>query len=164
MPPAATAGGRFARTEFRIDRQTHTVTCPAGNTIACTPKKEKMMARHKQSQSVRFGGKMCAACPARPTCVGSKTGGRTITTRSDETRLRALRARPHEPVWQDHRCRRGRAEHAHERATRHGGRNRRQRGRTKVNFRLTMQAALHNVEEPARVADGVFERARLLPS
>lgn len=160
VPPAVTAGGRFAKTDFQIDLQAHTVTCPADNTIAYTPK--MMVAGHKQSQSVRFSAAVCAACPLRATCVGSKTGGRTITIRSDEARLQAMRAEQADPAWQDHYRQRSRVEHVNERITRNGGRNARQRGRKKVHFRLTMQAALHNIEELARVVDGAFERARRL--
>jgi hypothetical protein len=95
-------------------------------------------------------------------CVGSTTGGRTITIRGDEARRQALRAEQEDPAWQESYRERSRAEHVNERVTRRGGRHVRQRGRRQANFRLTMQAALHAIEELARVVDAVWRRARPL--
>ena len=160
VPPATTAGGRYPKTNFAIDLEAHTVTCPQGNTITYRPK--AMIAGHKETQSVRFPAAVCEACPVRSMCVGAKKGGRTITIRGDEARVQVLRAQQEDPAWQEHYRERSRVEHVNERVTAHGGRQARYRGREKSNWQMTMVAALHNIEELARVVEDAWHRARPL--
>jgi transposase len=160
VPPAVAAGGRYAKTDFTIDLEAHTVTCPAENTIVYTPK--KMILGHKDTQSVRFPAKMCEACPLRAGCVGAKRGGRTITIRADEAEIRVLRARQADPAWQAHYCERSRVEHVNQCVCHHGGRRARGCGQAKVDWQLAMVAALHNIEELARVLGSAWWPPRLL--
>ena len=70
-PPLRTAvAGGYSIDDFDIDTQARTVTCPAGVTVAITPKGH-----------ARFGNR-CRNCPVRARCTTSKAG-------------RAIRLHPH---------------------------------------------------------------------
>jgi hypothetical protein len=61
-------GGRFPKSEFQLDLEAGTVTCPAGHTVN--------MTQVKSGQIARFAG-LCAGCPLVSRCSASPSG-RTI--------------------------------------------------------------------------------------
>ena len=88
QPPRA-PGGRFPKSEFGVDLDAGTVTCPAGHTVATRAL--------KGGQIARFGA-LCAACPLAAKCTSSRSG-RTIHLGEHERHLAAARARQTDPDW-----------------------------------------------------------------
>ena len=79
-PPVRTAvQGGYSIDDFDIDTQAGTVTCPAGVTVAITPKGH-----------ARFGAR-CRGCPVRSRCTTAKAG-RTIRLHPHHDLLAAARA------------------------------------------------------------------------
>jgi len=132
--------GHFTKDEFTIDLAEQTVSCPAGRIVPIRP-----VGNHdRQAGAARFG-KACAACPLAAQCTTSKTG-RIITIGHHEARLTTARAAQTDPAWQaDYRATRPKVERkiAHLMRRRHGGRQARMRGITKItaDFRLLAAAA-----------------------
>jgi len=93
--PPVTNGGRFPKTDFEIDLETNTVTCPARETTADA----RPMKDHKGRPATRFvfAAAICAACPFQSQCTTS-TGGRQITVGVHEARIAAARAAQTEPA------------------------------------------------------------------
>ena len=79
-PPLRTAvAGGYSIDDFDIDTETGTVTCPAGVTVAITPKGH-----------ARFGAR-CRGCPVRSRCTTAEAG-RTIRLHPHHGLLAAARA------------------------------------------------------------------------
>ena len=84
-PPLRTAvEGGYSIDDFDIDTQARTVTCPAGVTVAVTPKGH-----------ARFGAN-CRDCPVRSRCTTAKSG-RTIKLHPHHDLLAAARAQAPNP-------------------------------------------------------------------
>jgi IS5 family transposase len=83
---AAVPGG-FTKDDFTIDLAARTVTCPAGHTVAVTPKGQ---AAFKQR---------CGRCPLRAGCTAA-TGGRTVQVYPWEAELQAARRQAADPAFQ----------------------------------------------------------------
>lgn len=77
VPPASNRGGHFAKTDFAIDLQARTITCPAGQ-AAAIPNRRPSTSQDRP-QSVTFPVAMCAGCALRSQCVGESRGPRHIT-------------------------------------------------------------------------------------
>jgi IS5 family transposase len=77
----------FTKDDFVIDLAARTVTCPAGHTVAVTPKGQ---ARFKQR---------CGSCPLRARCT-TATGGRTVQVYPWEAELQAARRQAADPLFQ----------------------------------------------------------------
>ena len=137
QPPRA-PGGRFPKSEFQVDLDAGTVTCPAGHTVAVRPL--------KSGQIARFGA-LCAGCPLAAKCTGSRSG-RTIQLGEHERQLAGARARQADPDWKtDYRQTRPKVERkiAHLMRRKHGGRRARVRGSTKVAADFSLLAAAVNL-------------------
>ena len=137
QPPRA-PGGRFPKSQFGIDLDAGTVTCPAGHTVATTPLKD--------GQHARFG-KLCAGCPLAERCTASRSG-RTIHLGLHERQLAGARARQTAPDWKaDYTQTRPTVERkiAHLTRRKHGGRRARVRGTPKVAADLSLLAAAVNL-------------------
>ena len=79
--------GGFTKDDFGIDLAAQTVTCPAGHTVAVTPKGQ---APFKQR---------CAACPLRARCT-TANHGRTLQLYPWEAELQAARRLANTPQFQ----------------------------------------------------------------
>ena len=137
QPPRA-PGGRFPKSEFGIDLDAGTVTCPAGHTVATRTL--------KGGQIARFGA-LCAACPLAAKCTSSSSG-RTIHLGEHERHLAAARARQTDPDWKaDYTQSRPTVERkiAHLARRQHGGRRARVRGTPKVAADFQLLAAAVNL-------------------
>jgi hypothetical protein len=131
-------GGRFAKSEFRIDLDAGTVVCPAGHAVGMTPVKSGRIAR--------FAG-LCAGCPLAERCTASPSG-RTIHVGNYERQLARARARQADPAWtQDYKQTRPKVERkiAHLTRRKHGGRRARVRGKPKVSADFALLAAAVNL-------------------
>ena len=136
--PARAPGGRFPKTEFRIDLDALTVSCPAGHTVSARPVKDGHTARF---------GKLCAACPLASQCTASRRG-RTIHLGKHERQLAAARARQTDPAWKSaYTSTRPKVERkiAHLMFRKHGGRRARVRGHTKVAADFALLSAAVNL-------------------
>jgi hypothetical protein len=131
-------GGRFAKSEFQIDLDAGTVTCPASHTVAMTPVKGGQLARF---------GSLCADCPLAAKCTTS-TSGRTIHLGLHERQLAAARQRQSTPEWkQRYTQTRPTVERKISQLMRrrHGGRRARVRGKPKVAADFQLLAAASNL-------------------
>jgi hypothetical protein len=138
-------GGRFSKSEFRIDLDAGTVGCPAGLTVALTPASDGQLAK--------FAG-ACAGCPLAAKCT-TAAGGRTIYVGPYEQQLARARARQKDPAWKaDYTATRPKVERkiAHLMRRRHGGRRARVRGKPKVAADFTLLAAAVNLARLAVLA------------
>jgi Transposase DDE domain/Transposase domain (DUF772) len=131
-------GGRFPKSEFRIDLDAGTVTCPANHTVTMTPVKSGHLAS--------FGG-WCAGCPLAERCTTSPSG-RSIHIGIYERQLAAARARQSSQEWKDGYTRtRPKVERkiAQLMRRKHGGRRTRVRGTPKVAADFQLLAAANNL-------------------
>ena len=139
QPVATPAGGRFSKERFTIDLDADTVTCPNDVTVN--------IERHPdRSGTARFRA-ACRSCPLRRSCTASRAG-RTISVHPHEAALAAARARNHDPQWRArYRATRPKIERklGHLMRRRHGARNARVRGRTKVDADFNLLAAAINL-------------------
>jgi hypothetical protein len=138
MPTAP--GGLFSKSDFQIDIEAQTVTCPQGHTVP--------LVRGKGPTRViaRFGVS-CASCPLASQCTRSSRG-RTISVGPHEAVLQRARAQQQEPEWaDDYRATRPKVERklAHLTRRRHGGRRARMRGLSKIADDFSLLAAAQNV-------------------
>lgn len=137
--PVTPAGGLFSKDRFAIDLDADTVRCP--NQVTVTIER-----RSDGSGTARFRA-ACKACPLRSACTRARAG-RTITVHPNEAALAAARARNHDPAWRArYRATRPKIERklAHLMRRRHGGRNARVRGRTKIDADFNLLAAAINL-------------------
>jgi hypothetical protein len=137
QPPRA-PGGRFPKSEFRIDLDGGTVACPAGHTVLLRPL--------KSGQAARFG-KRCAGCPLASSCTASRKG-RSIHLGHHERQLQAARAQQTDPDWKtEYTSTRPKVERkiGHLMRRKHGGRRARVRGKTKLTADFSLLAAAVNL-------------------
>ena len=137
QPPRA-PGGRFPKSEFQVDLDAGTVTCPAGHTVPVRPL--------KIGQVARFGA-LCTGCPLAKKCTASRSG-RTIQLGEHERHLAGARARQRDPAWKtDYTQTRPKVERkiSHLMRRKHGGRRARVRGSTKVAADFSLLAAAVNL-------------------
>lgn len=148
VPTAVNKAGRFSKSDFVIDTDAHTVTCPAGHTISYVSKKPRQNIRPEQV--VFMDESKCENCPLRAQCLNGK-GPRPIRIRADEKQIQEKRAKQKASEWTDHYRERSRVEHVNENMTRHGGREAHYFGKRKTEFQERMCATAHNIKELARV-------------
>jgi hypothetical protein len=148
VPPTNNSNGRFPKTDFTIDTENKTITCPAGQTVSYEPKRPRK--NHKTDQTVTMDAGVCAACPMREQCVKGN-GARTIRVRADEAQIQERRAEQETDEWQLHYCERSRVEHVNAELTRHGGRKARYWGIRKILFQERFCAFAHNLKEIVRI-------------
>jgi hypothetical protein len=137
QPPRA-PGGRFPKSEFQVDLDAGTVTCPAGHTV--------VLRALKGGQIARFAT-LCAGCPLAKKCTASRSG-RTIALGEHERQLAGARARQSDPDWKtDYSQTRPKVERkiSHLMRRKHGGRRARMRGSTKVAADFSLLAAAVNL-------------------
>lgn len=136
VPQEHARNGMFPKSEFTIDLENDTVTCPAGQTVThfhLTPAGEKRYS---------FGS-ACANCPLRSRCTTSKTG-RHISVHPQEARMQAARAYQKTPEGKSRLRNRVVVEHRLARLGQLGIGQARYKGRTKTRFQLMIASALAN--------------------
>ena len=145
--PAMTNRGRFPKTDFTIDLEAGTCTCPAGQV--------SVDLRGTKQRSFQFAAAVCGACPLRPQCVRGQ-GGRTIQLHPRERLIQAARAYQHSPPFRDCQRRRQVVEHRLARLMQLGMRQARYFGRPKTLFQLAMASAVANLVLMARAVLGLL--------
>ena len=148
VPPASNRAGQFPKTDFTIDLQTRTVTCPAEQTV--TIPNHRPSTPLDSPYHITFPKALCAACALRAQCIGQSQGPRHITVAADEAVRQAERTRQQQPEFREHYRERSRIEHGNRLLTAHGGRLSRYWGKAKTAFQLVLVAVVYNIEELAR--------------
>jgi hypothetical protein len=143
--------GLFAKTEFQIDLEAGTCTCP----------------NKQQSQEFRpakagggvfvFDAEICAACPLRTQCTRSR-GGRTVQVHPQEALLQHARKLQQSPAFAEARRRRQAVEHRIARLVQLGIRQARYVGRTKTLFQVLLAAAVANLTLLAATPSELYAR------
>ena len=145
QPVATPKGGMFSKDRFTIDLDADTVTCPNNVTVNIT--------RYGDRSGTAKFGRACKTCPLREACTKSRAG-RSIAIHPNEAALGRARRRNTDPAWRTrYRTTRPKIERklGHLMRRRHGGRNARVRGRTKVDADFNLLAAATNLARLAKL-------------
>ena len=137
--------GRFSLADFDIDLAAQTVTCPATITLP-------LKTRADGTGYATFG-KNCAGCPLREQCTTAKAG-RTVNLHPKFELLQRFREEQADPEWQRaYRETRPKVERklAHMVRRKHGGRNARVRGATRIGHDFDLLAAAINLARLAQL-------------
>ena len=135
--PAVTNQGMFPKTQFQINLDAGTCTCPAGQVA-------RVRARSTGGGVFRFATGVCGPCPLRSQCVRGR-GGRTVQLHPQEELLQEARRFQASPAFQSYRSLRQVVEHRLARLVQLGIRQARYRGRVKTLFQVFMAAAVANL-------------------
>jgi Transposase DDE domain/Transposase domain (DUF772) len=130
--------GYFAKTDFHIDLDTGTCTCPNQRQT-----REFRVAKGGGGMFV-FDLETCAACPLRTQCTRGR-GGRTVQVHPQEALLQHARELQRSPAFAEVRRRRQVVEHRIARLVQLGMRQARYVGRTKTVFQVCLAAAVANL-------------------
>lgn len=132
--------GQFAKTDFGIDLDAGTVTCPADETAAI-----------KRGQIARFSARQCDPCLQRARCTRARLGrGRSVSIHKQEQLLVDLRVLKSTPEGREALRDRVGVEHALAHVCRRQGRRARYRGLRKNIFDLRRTAAVENLHAADR--------------
>ncbi|HYO56982.1 transposase, partial [Archangium sp.] len=129
-------GDLFAKSAFKLDMRSRTITCPAGQT-----------QRFVLGTSVEFEAKRCESCPLRAKCTQASAGhGRTVSISEDEALQQRLRKLVKTPAGRERLRKRVGVEHRQAHLARRQGRRARYRGVRKNVFELRRAACIQNLE------------------
>jgi len=144
--PPVTNGGRFPKTDFRIDNENKQVTCPAGNTTSVT----RTVKDHKgrKATAYLFERATCAACPLRDQCTTSAKGRQIIVGRHHD-RIEAARQAQGEPETKALLRRRSKVERKIDHLQDLGMKTARYRGRRKARLQALLAATVANIKRLA---------------
>jgi transposase len=139
----ATATGRFPKTDFVVDPDTPSATCPAGHTTTDT--RASRDPKGRPIVVLRFGDR-CTGCHLREQCTTSRAG-RKITLNFHEHRLQAARAEQARPATRRKLRRRPLVERKIAELKMHGLGNARYRGERKNLLQLRLTAGMVNIKK-----------------
>jgi len=142
--------GQIHKSEFRIDLEAMTCTCPAGYTIDTLIPTGFWLDKQGQKhpgQSFAFPVETCATCPLRPQCIQAQAKrGRTVSLHPQEDLLQQARALQNSPEFHPYlRQMRQTAEHRLARLVQLGIRQARYLDRKKTLFQLMIAATVVNL-------------------
>jgi Transposase DDE domain len=144
--PRAEERPGFAKEDFHVDWQSHTVTCPQGT---ISPPCKPTMADRKPRLSVLFRRADCRACPVRQDCTGNVDGkGRHLLLLPQPLQeIQTLaRVQQQSPEWkQRYALRAGAEATVSETVHAHGLRHCRYRGLAKTHVQHVLTAAGTNI-------------------
>ena len=129
--------GLFKKSEFTIDLEANTVTCPAGHTP------DSSTGSADGSTTFHFDGH-CTACPLRARCTTSKSG-RSLTVHAQERILREAREYQSTPEGKAHLRKRVIVENSLARLAHLGIGQARYIGRKRTRFQLAITCAVANL-------------------
>jgi len=104
LPGGTPPQGRFSKSDFTIDLEAGTATCPAGHVTGKAYASRDNQGR--PTRQFRFPAGLCQSCPLRSRCTRSKHG-RSLSLHYHEELLQAARAEIATPEF--HECYRRRA-------------------------------------------------------
>jgi len=147
-------GTQFPKEDFRIDLETMSCTCPAGQQtrkVVSISSGDRYGAPGVPLRAFRFDADVCDGCPLRSSCVRARPGkGRLVMIHPQETLLQEARAFQQSGAFAPYRKLRQAAEHRLARLMQLGVRQARYFGRTKTLFQLLMAATVANLTLVAR--------------
>jgi Transposase DDE domain len=145
VPPVSNKG-LFPKTDFVIDAEAATVTCPAGVTTADA----RPHTDHKGRPALRFvfPAEVCAACALRASCTTS-ADGRSVAVGVHEARIAAARAAQVDPAIKALLRRRSKVERKIDHLQDLGMRQSRYRGRRKTRLQALLAATVANFQRLA---------------
>jgi Transposase DDE domain/Transposase domain (DUF772) len=149
--PVQSNGDYFKKTDFTIDLEAMTCTCPAGQTT------DVLRGMGQARQSFVFAGGVCASCPLRTRCfkASSQPRGRRVALHPQEGLLQEAREWQRSPDFDRFRKQRQVVEHRIARMMQLGMRQARYCGRPKTLFQALVTATVANLTLIAgRLADG----------
>lgn len=135
-------GDKFAKTDFELDLEQETVTCPAGQ-------KQLLVL----GQVTRFEPKTCNACELKAQCTTSDLG-RSLRIAANEPLQAELRARIATPEGRAQLRRRVPVEHTLAHVSQRQGNRARYLGKRKNEFDLSRTAAVVNLQTVQRELEG----------
>ena len=142
-------GAQFPKEDFRIDLETMSCVCPAGQQtqkVVSISSGDRYGAPGVPLRAFRFDATVCDGCPLRPKCVRARPGkGRVVMIHPLEALLQEARAFQHSEAFAPYRKLRQVAEHRLARLMQLGVRQARYIGRTKTLFQLLMAATVANL-------------------
>lgn len=142
-------GVQFPKDDFRIDLESRSCTCPAGQEtrkVVSISSGERYGAPGVPLRAFRFDAAICDACPLRSECVRARPGkGRLVMLHPHEAVLQEARAFQRSDSFAPYRKLRQVAEHRLARLMQLGVRQARYVGRTKTLFQLLMAATVANL-------------------
>ena len=142
-------GTQFPKEDFRIDLETMSCTCPAGQKtrkVVSISSGERYGAPDIPLRAFRFNAAICDGCPLRSLCVRARPGkGRLVMIHPQEALLQEARAYQRSEAFAPYRKLRQVAEHRLARLMQLGVRQARYFGRAKTLFQLLMAATVANL-------------------
>lgn len=141
QPPATT--GKFVKTDFTIDPDALTATCPAGHTSSDAGWGRD--SKNRQVRVIRFGDR-CTNCPLRSLCT-TRAQGRVVVLNFHEARLQAARAEQARPATRRKLRRRSLVERKLAELKMHGLGQARYRGQRKTLLQLRLTAGMINLKK-----------------
>lgn len=141
QPPAST--GRFVKTDFVIDPDVPSATCPAAQVATHATRTHDNKGR--VVTVLHFGAEVCGACALRERCT-TNPDGRSVTLNFHEGRLQAARAAQARPSTRNKLRRRALVERKLAETKRHGAGKARYRGARKVLLQQRLTAAMVNMK------------------
>jgi hypothetical protein len=140
---------QFPKEDFRIDLETMSCTCPAGQEtrkVVSISSGDRYGAPGLPLRAFRFDAAICDICPLRPKCVRARPGkGRLVMLHPHEAVLQEARAFQNSSSFAPYRKLRQAAEHRLARLMQLGVRQARYVGRAKTLFQLLMAATVANL-------------------
>jgi hypothetical protein len=137
---------RFPKDDFRIDLETMSCVCPAGQQtqkVVSISSGKRYGAPDGPLRAFRFDATICDACALRPSCMRARLGkGRLVMIHPQEALLQEARAFQNSEAFAPYRKLRQVAEHRLARLMQLGVRQARYFGRTKTLFQLLMAATV----------------------
>lgn len=118
-PPPRQDGARFRRSDFKIDFEKTTATCPNG-TVTTESQRQWSEVRGEMTHTFRWPAATCAACPIRSQCNGRKRTGHVLKLHPYERELREARAQWDDPETRRLYRQRSQCERLVNQMTRHG--------------------------------------------
>lgn len=142
-------GAQIPKEDFRIDLESKTCTCPAGQecgTLDLIGHRKDRNGVSQEWMGFKFDPEACGVCPLRPQCVTAAPGkGRTVSLHPQEALLQEARAFQHSEEFGPYTELRQAAEHRIARLMQLGMRQARYFGRAKTLFQLVMAATVANL-------------------
>jgi hypothetical protein len=142
-------GAQFPKDDFRIDLQSMSCVCPAGQKtqkVVSISSGDRYGAPGLPLRAFRFDAAICDGCPLRSSCMRARPGkGRVVMIHPQEALLQEARAFQQSDSFAPYRKLRQAAEHRLARLMQLGVRQARYIGRTKTLFQLLMAATVANL-------------------
>jgi len=154
QPPATT--GKFTKTDFTIDADALTATCPQGHTSSTAGWGRD--GKGRQVRVIRFGDR-CSSCPLQPRCT-TAAKGRVVTLNFHEARLQAARAEQARPSTRHKLRRRSLVERKLAELKMHGLGQARYRGQRKTLLQLRLTAGMVNLKKLFTLEPAIPEPTR----